>query len=157
MLKIRIFLPVLTLSFLSTLALAQTISPPNNYQRVVKREVLASGYPLAVEGRILELVRYTIPPLTKLPTHFHPGMQIVQVESGTLNYTVVKGTATITRANGQEEKLRDGQSTILRQGDALVEPEGMIHYGENNSEQPVILLSASLFVAKEPKAILVTP
>jgi uncharacterized cupin superfamily protein len=43
-------------------------------------------------------------------------MQIEQVESGRLNYTVVKGTATITRAKGQEEKLSHGQSTILRNG-----------------------------------------
>jgi quercetin dioxygenase-like cupin family protein len=106
--KIRIYLPVLALSFLSTLAFGQTLSPPNNYQQSVKREVLASGYPVAAEGKILELVRYRIPPLTKLPIHTHPGLQIEQVESGTLNYTVVKGTAMIKRADGREEKLRDG-------------------------------------------------
>jgi hypothetical protein len=33
----------------------------------------------------------------------------------------------------------------------------MVHYGENKTEKPVILLGASLFDNKEPKAILVTP
>jgi quercetin dioxygenase-like cupin family protein len=141
-----------------TIARSQQTPPPSNsYTQTVKREVLASGYPSEVEGRILELVRYTIPAGAKLPPHIHPGMQIEKVELGTLTYNVVKGTAKIKRANGKEETLDAGQTTRLTAGDSLVEPGGMIHYGQNETGDLVILLSASLFDSQKPKAILIEP
>lgn len=84
-------------------------------------------------------------------------MQIERVEFGTLTYTVVKGSAKIIRVNRSEEILRAGQTTILKVGDSLIEPAKMVHYGKNESASSVILLSASLFDAKQPKAILTNP
>lgn len=135
----------------------QTLPPSDSYTQTVKREVLASGYPSEAEGRILELVRYTIPAGAKLPAHIHPGMQIEKVELGTLTYSVVKGTAKIKRANGKEETLDAGQTTRLTVGDSLVEPGGMVHYGQNETEDVVILISASLLDSQKPKAILIEP
>jgi quercetin dioxygenase-like cupin family protein len=152
--KIGIFLAFCTLAVGSSLTLAQTT---DSYGRSVTRAVLASGYPSEAKGKILELVSYTIPPLVKLPTHIHPGMQIEKVESGILTYTVVQGTAIAKRAKGVEESISDGQTIDLYPGDSLTEPAGMIHYGENKTPNPVILLSASLFDIDRPKAILVTP
>jgi hypothetical protein len=40
---------------------------------------------------------------------------------------------------------------------SLVEVGGMVHYGENETDLPVILLSASLFEEGKPKAILINP
>lgn len=141
-----------------TVARSQQTPPPStSYTQTVKREVLASGYPSEAEGRILELVRYTIPAGAKLPPHIHPGMQIEKVELGTLTYKVVKGTAKITRANGKEETLDAGQTTRLTVGDSLVEPGGMVHYGQNETEDLVILISASLLDSQKPKAILIEP
>jgi quercetin dioxygenase-like cupin family protein len=67
---------------------------------------------------------------------------------------VVKGQATITRANGQIEYLKAGETTVLKVGDSLVEPAGMVHYGQNETNSEVILLSASLLEEDKPKAIL---
>jgi len=99
----------------------------------------------------------TIPAGTKVPPHIHPGMQIVKVELGTLTYKVVKETAKIKRANGKEETLEAGQTTRLTVGDSLVEPGGMVHYGQNETEDVVILISASLLDSQKPKAILIEP
>ena len=141
-----------------TVARSQQTPPPStSYTQTVKREVLASGYPSEAEGRILELVRYTIPAGAKLPPHIHPGMQIEKVELGTLTYNVVKGTAKIKRANGKEETLDAGQTTRLTVGDSFVEPGGMVHYGQNETEDVVILISASLLDSQKPKAILIEP
>jgi len=129
-------------------------SSQNSYTQVVKREVLATGLPASAPGQVLELVRYIIPPQVNLPAHIHPGMQIVKVEYGMLTYTVVKGQATITRANGQIEYLKAGETTVLKVGDSLVEPAGMVHYGQNETNSEVILLSASLLEEDKPKAIL---
>ncbi|MBD2480754.1 cupin domain-containing protein [Planktothrix sp. FACHB-1365] len=160
MLKFHKLLPLVALTFLSSVAIVrsqQLQTPTNAYTQKVTREVLASGSPTEVQGRVLELVKYTIPPNSKLPVHIHPGMQIERVESGTLTYTVVKGSAKITRSNGKEEMLEAGQTTRLNVGDALVEVGGMVHYGENETDNPVILLSASLFEEGKPKAILINP
>lgn len=100
---------------------------------------------------------YTIVSKTKLPTHTHPGMQIERVEAGTLTYTVVEGEAKVTKANGTELIIKKGKTIQLTVGDSLVEPAGMIHYGENQTNKPVLLLSASLFDANQPKAILSNP
>ncbi len=152
--------PLVALALFGTVEIArsQKTSPPvNAYTQSVTREVLASGYPSDAEGRILELVRYTIPSGANLPPHTHPGMQIEKVEFGTLTYTVVKGSAKIIRVNRTEEILKAGQTTLLKVGDSLVEPANMVHYGKNESASIVILLSASLFDAKQPKAILTNP
>lgn len=154
--KLGSIFPLITLTLLGSMEIArcQEASPlVNAYTQSVTREVLASGYPNDAQGRILELVRYTIPPRANLPPHIHPGMQIERVEFGTLTYTVVKGSAKIIRANRTEEILQAGQTTLLKVGDSLIEPGGMVHYGKNESASVVILLSASLFDAKQPKAI----
>jgi quercetin dioxygenase-like cupin family protein len=158
--KLGLRFSVMMMVGLGTVTMArsqQTPPPSNSYTQTVKREVLASGYPSEAEGRILELVRYTIPAGTKLPPHIHPGMQIAKVELGTLIYSVVKGTTKIKRANGKEETLDAGQTTRLTVGDSFVEPGGMVHYAQNETEDVVILISASLLDSQKPKAIMIEP
>lgn len=158
--KLGSIFPLITLTFLATVEMArcQEASPPvNAYTQSVTREVLSSGYPDNAPGQILELVRYTIPPAAKLPPHFHPGMQTERVEFGTLTYTVVEGSAPITRADGTKEILPAGQTTLLKAGDSLTEPARMVHYGKNESASIVIINASSLSDAKQPKAILVNP
>jgi quercetin dioxygenase-like cupin family protein len=121
----------------------------------VVREVLVAGRPDTAPGKVLELVRYTIPPHTLLPVHIHPGMQTAFVESGTLHYTVVEGSAAFTRANGESGELTRGQETDLEPGDTIVETQGMVHFGDNRGDEEVILLVASLFQADVPPSSLV--
>lgn len=153
--KLSLILPFAILAFGSIVVNSQETSSPNNYTQSVTRKVLANGYPTQDKKQILELVRYTIAPRTKLPIHTHPGMQIERVEAGTLTYTVVEGEAKVTKANGTELILTKGKTIQMTVGDSLVEPGGMVHYGENQTNSPVILLSASLFDANQPKAILI--
>jgi quercetin dioxygenase-like cupin family protein len=152
--------PLVALTAFSSVEIARsqkTNLSENAYSQSVTREVLASGNPNDISEKLLELVRYTIPSEAKLPPHIHPGIQIGRVEFGTLTYTVVKGSAKIVRADNTKEILQAGQTTLLKVGDSVSEPGGMVHYGENQSDSIVILLNASLFDAKKPKAILVNP
>ncbi|MEH1890307.1 MAG: cupin domain-containing protein [Nostoc sp.] len=155
--KLSLILPLAILTFGSVVVKSQEISSPNTYTKSVNREVLASGYPTQDQKQIIELVRYTIAPRTKLPTHTHPGMQIGQVEAGTLTFTVLEGKAKVTKANGTELILQKGKTIQLTVGDSLVEYPGIVHYGENQTNKPIILLAASLFNANQPKAILINP
>ncbi len=74
--------------------------------------------------------------------------------AGVLTYTVVSGEAQVTCADGSELLLEAGKTAELKPGDSLVETAGMVHFGENKGDQPVVLLSSSLFDASQPKAIL---
>ena len=113
----------------------------------VIREVINEGLPQAAPGQVLQLVRYVIPANTLLPVHIHPGMQVAMVESGTLHYTVVEGAMTYVRANGETGVLNAGEETDFQPGDSLTEAQGMVHFGENRTGEPVVLLVASLFEA----------
>ena len=158
--KLGSIFPLITLTLFGTVEVArcqQTPPPVNAYTQSATSEVLASGYPNDAQGRILELMRSTIPSGATAPPHIHPGMLIGRVEFGTLTYTIVKGSAEITRVNGTKEILQAGQTTLLKVGDSVIEPEGMVHYIKNESASIVILLSATLFDAKQPKTILVAP
>jgi quercetin dioxygenase-like cupin family protein len=119
------------------------------------REVVNQREPDAAPGEVLGLVRYVIDPGALLPAHTHPGMQVNVVVSGTLHYTVVEGTAYYTLAAdaGTPEavqQLTSGQTIAFQPGDSFVEPEGMVHFGENRGTEPIVLLTASLFEDGEP-------
>lgn len=158
--KLSSIFPLITLTLLGSMEMArcQTTPPPVKAEtQSPTTEVLSTGYPSDAPGRILELVRYTIPSGANLRPHIHPGMQISRIEFGTLTYTVVEGSAEILRANRTEEILQAGQTTLLKVGDSVVEPGGMVHYGKNESASIVIILSATLFDAEQPKAIPIAP
>lgn len=137
------------------LAHASDEATPEAGHAGVVRDVVNEGDPESAPGEVLQLVRYTIPPNIKLPAHVHPGMQVNVVESGTLNYTVVEGSMEITRADGTGEVLTSGQSTTFEAGDRFTEPEGMVHFGENRTDEPIVLLTASLFEDDEPPSTVV--
>lgn len=120
----------------------------------VVREVLSSGDPARAPGDVLELVRYTIPVGTHLPAHTHPGMQVAQIVSGTLSYTVLEGTVPVTRAgSGEVVPITAGSGEIaIRPGDSFYEAEGVVHFGQNAGTEPVVILVASLFTAGAPPA-----
>ena len=138
---------------------AQESSTPTTV--AVVREVLADGEPPSATGKSLQLVRFTIAPGTKLAVHTHPGMQVAWLEAGMLRYTVISGEVPITRAGsglgtpGPAETLAAGQTTTFRPGDSWVEPEGVVHFGENIGSGPVVILVSALFTIGEPSSSLV--
>lgn len=131
------------------------VAAPQPYTQTVVRDVLASGEPAQTKGQLLELVRFTIAPHAELPVHAHPGMQIEQLVEGQLTYTVVEGAAQVTKADGTPMAVRTGETVELTAGDSLVEAAGMVHCAKNSGDRPVVLLSASLLPAHQPKAIMV--
>ena len=149
---------VLSIGVAGYAATAQEASPsatPDATPATVVREVINDGNPDAAPGQVLQLVRYTIPPRTLLPVHVHPGMQVALIEAGTLHYTVVEGSAPVTRADGTRETISGGQETDFRAGDRFSEAEGMVHFGENRGDEPVVILVASLFAADQPPSTIV--
>lgn len=112
--------------------------------------------PPGAPGRTLTLIRYTIAPGAKLSPHIHPGVQLASIQSGTLTYTVESGTATVTRAGGGTEEVTGPATTTLGPGDAVVEHDGMVHFGANDTDQPVVILATLLTEDGKDLAVTVT-
>lgn len=123
----------------------------------VTRDVLSETEPDSAPGEDLALARYVIPAGFVLPVHTHPGVQMATVESGTLTYHVIaNGNVIVTRADGTVETIDPGETVVLTIGDAWIEPEGMVHYAENLTEEDVVLLATSLLADGEPVSSVVT-
>ena len=123
----------------------------------VQKDVLASEVdPPGAAGSTLTLMRYTIAPGAKLSPHIHPGVQLAHIESGTLTYTVVEGTATVTRADGTVEPVAAPATITLGRGDAVAENDGMVHFGANDTTEPVVILATLLTTDGEDLAVTVT-
>ena len=64
------------------------------------KDVLATDTdPPGAPGYTLTLIRYTIAPGAQLAAHVHPGVQMAEVDEGTLTYTIVSGTAEVRRGS----------------------------------------------------------
>jgi len=123
----------------------------------VQKDVLAREVdPPGGAGSTLTLMRYTIAPGAQLSPHIHPGVQLAHIESGTLTYTVVEGTATVTRAGGTVEPVSAPATIALATGDAVAENDGMVHFGANETDEPVVILATLLTADGEDLAVTVT-
>ncbi len=123
----------------------------------VKREILGTDVdPPGALGRTLTLVRYTIAPGAKLAPHVHPGVQMASIESGSLAYTVVSGTATVQRAGGAVEAVTGPSTITLGAGDAVIETGEMVHFGANPTKVPVVIEATLLTEDGKDLAIPVT-
>jgi quercetin dioxygenase-like cupin family protein len=128
---------------------ATTAAPVPVLRDVLDNDMSPPGAP----GRTLSLVRYTIAPGAKLAPHVHPGVQIASIESGTLTYTVISGTALVRRAGASTDTPTAGPTTIqLRRGDAVTEVGNMVHFGDNKTKDPVIILATLLTEHGHPLA-----
>ena len=124
----------------------------------VVRSVLVEAKPAAALDQTLQLVRYVIQPGTTLPAHIHPGTQLAWIAEGELTYTVVRGEIRVERSTvdgtpGPVEWFQSGETTVLRAGDAVIETEGNVHFGENRGAEPLVILAATLLEAGQPPSI----
>ena len=110
--------------------------------------------PPGAPDSMLTLIRYTIPPGAKLAPHIHPGAQLARIESGTLSYTIEEGTATVRRAGADADEQVTGPTTIsLEAGDTVTELDGMVHFGANEIDQPIVIVATLLTTDGEDLAV----
>lgn len=124
----------------------------------VQRDVLGEmADPPGATGRTLSLVRYTIAPGAKLAPHIHPGVQMARIETGTLSYTIEEGTAVIRRAGASaDEQVTGPTTTTLGPGDTVQEVAGMVHFGANATDQPIVIIASLLTETGEGLSVTVT-
>jgi hypothetical protein len=115
----------------------------------VVRTDLGVAEPGSAPGEELGLWHYLIPAGTELAPHTHPGWQLARVTAGELEYTVLEGEGILLRTDGSEEPMGPG-TYVLATGDGVIENPDLIHLGANRTDQPVTLISATLFEAGQP-------
>jgi quercetin dioxygenase-like cupin family protein len=123
---------------------------------------LAAGYPKFAKGYRLSLTEAIVPPGAGFPPHRHPGMQVAYIETGTLRYTVYKGSVKVFKGHpGSTQKLvrviRAGHSGLIKTGEWIIETPGLHHKGANAGPKRVVILLATLLRSDEPPAIPVIP
>jgi hypothetical protein len=118
----------------------------------VTRTPLGEAAPANAPGQTMYLQQVTIAAHAKLPEHFHQGTQVARVISGTLTYNIVSGTAAVTRAGGKTEDVAGPNKVLLHPGDSLVETSSLVHFGANDTGEPVVIELAALLENGAPLA-----
>jgi steroid delta-isomerase-like uncharacterized protein len=127
---------------------ARVATPP---AEPIVAAILGRGLPNDAQGKVLQLERITLAPGATIPTHVHPGAYVIHVDSGALEFTVVKGEAELTRAGGVDpELISAGGGVVAEAGDTIFENGGVVHTAGNPGTTPVVLLTAALLAAGEP-------
>jgi quercetin dioxygenase-like cupin family protein len=107
--------------------------------------------------RTLVLSRVTVQPGATLALHHHLGTQVARVESGTLTYTVRRGSVTVRRGESDRDPKRvrtisGGQTGRVAAGEWIVEQPSDIHQAANRGSAPVVIYIATLLREGAPPA-----
>ena len=120
----------------------------------VTRQVLGESTSDTAPDQLVQLTRVVIPAGESIPPHTHPGPQLAIIVSGTLTYSIIDGEVEVTRDSGTDhaeiESFESGDIVELAAGDSLIEPPGMVHEAENETDDPVVIHTSSLFPEDAP-------
>jgi quercetin dioxygenase-like cupin family protein len=138
-------------------ALAQGGSEPTAERSALAQTSAVQGAP----DRTMVLSRVVVEPGAKLALHHHLGTQISRVVSGTLTYTVRKGSAALWEGDAEQNPRRvrsipAGQTARIQPGQWLVEQPSDIHEAANRGSTPVVIYLATLLKKGAPPATPVT-
>ena len=131
-------------------ATATAESTPSATSADIVREELGSTEPKNAPGETLYMTRVTFEPGYRIPTHTHAGVQMAYIEKGTLTYTVVRGGSVPINEDGKTRVLGSGETTEVAAGTWIVENEAVVHYGRNETDEEVVILTSALLESGEP-------
>lgn len=155
---------VLALSLVAAFALGAVLpgafgaskQAPGAVRVALARSEQVQGAP----GRTMVLSRVVVEPGAELALHHHLGTQISRVVSGTLTYTVRRGSATLHSGDAEADPrllrtIRAGQTARVRPGQWLVEQPSDVHEAANRGSAPVVIYLATLLKDGAPPSTLV--
>jgi len=125
--------------------------------------LLGRGQPAVAPGYALLLQRVNHQPGDVVPTHIHPGAEILYVETGTYGYTDFQGDAFVIRGAGATptagyanatppaaEQAPVGTEILLHAGDSLFQDRGVVHALRVMGDAPASQLLSRLFATDQP-------
>ena len=122
---------------------------------VVRSALAETGIVKGAPKRTMVLSRVLVNPGAKLALHHHLGTQISRVVSGTLTYTVERGSAVVREGEADQDprvlrRISAGQTAQVRPGQWLVEQPSDIHRAANRGSVPVVIYLATLLETGAP-------
>src|SRR5215217_3904074 len=102
------------------------------------------------------LARFVIQPGAEIFPHSHPGTTILGVQSGSLGWTLLAGTAHVVRgaaagATGPAEDLTEpGTDVILEPGDAILYEDDVVHTARGAGDEETVVLGTLVLASGEP-------
>ena len=150
-------LAVFALGALLPGALAENAPAPTAVRSALAQTGAVKGAP----DRTMVLSRVEVEPGAKLALHHHLGTQIARIESGTLTYTVRRGSAPVREGESDRHPrlvrtIAAGETARIRPGQWLVEQPSDIHEAANRGRAPVVIYLATLLKDGAPPATPVT-
>lgn len=138
-------------------ALANKFREPTAVRTALAQTSKVQGAP----HRTMVLSKVVIEPGAKLALHHHLGTQISRVVSGTLTYTVRKGSAVLSEGDAGNDprlvrRIAAGQTARIKPGQWLVEQPSDIHEAANRGSTPVVIYLSTLLKSGSPPATPVT-
>ena len=124
-------------------------------------EVFAGVPSDRASGQTVYVARFVFQSGSEIFAHGHPGTTVLGIESGTLGWTLVEGSAYVVRgaaagATGPVEDVTEpGPEVILEVGDAIYYEDDVLHTARGASDEPAVVLSTLVLTTGEP--LLMTP
>jgi len=139
-----------------------SVKSPADGITVTTRQQLIDTNPTAAPGKDQQLIRVIIPAGATLAPHTHAGGILSIITEGVLTYTVYRdGTATLIHdaagKNPQKDTIKPGETKEIKPGDALYEPQGIVHSGKNNGKVPIVIYQSALMDDGAPPSSPATP
>jgi quercetin dioxygenase-like cupin family protein len=94
-------------------------------------------YDLSIPGREVLQARVDFAPGASFPRHRHPGEEIIYVIAGTIEYEV------------------DGKLVVVKAGDVLFVPDGVVHAARNVGTDPAAELATYVLEKGKPLTVFV--
>jgi len=119
-------------------------------------EVFAGAPSDRAPGQTVYLARFVFQPGAEIFPHSHPGTTVLGVQSGTLGWTLVAGTAHVVRAaaagaTGPAEDLTEPNTdVILEPGDAIFYEDDVVHTARGASDEETVVLGTLVLASGEP-------
>jgi hypothetical protein len=118
-------------------------------------QLMGTGQPGSAPGLELTLRRLTIAPGGGMGAHTHPGTLVFFIEAGTSGYTVLAGTAHVTRpaVGGTPTPAEDipmGTEVLLNTGDWVFADNDPSDIARNAGSGDLVILIAGLTRVGEP-------
>jgi quercetin dioxygenase-like cupin family protein len=111
----------------------------------VLAEIFAAAPSARAEGQTVYLARFTFEPGSEIYPHGHPGTTVLGVDSGTLGWTLLEGTAHVVRGAGTggtevEDVTEPGTEVTLNPGDAIHYEDDVVHTARAAGDEPAIVM-----------------
>jgi quercetin dioxygenase-like cupin family protein len=119
-------------------------------------EVFAGAPSDRAADHTVYLARFILQPGAELFPHSHPGTTILGVQSGSLGWTLLEGTAHVVRgaaagATGPAEDLTEpGTDVILEPGDAIFYEDDVVHTARGAGNEETVVLGTLVLTSGEP-------